>query len=305
MRRFEYETIRALVPASHAKLVEHIRKESVKREKKKTEMWNKKNGVEIDDDDDGDDGMRISRGGFERALYGDGHGDDDGDDDNSKGARKGGGKGSGGGGGSGGDTAMEETGDKPSKAQRLAIKRKHALRIVDETVDFGAAAAGGKVVRGDGGKKRRREEAPTFDANGKLVFGDGGKQMYGGDAKKNGKAGAGDEPVNMSQSQLRAAKRQRGNDGGRQTLRLGSGRAIDSSGAMYRATKGGGDIKVAGAPEPFAYVPLNPRMMNRRQKTKATRQFESVVGAARKGADKAKKIRGKKAGKAFRSSTTR
>ena len=38
-----------------------------------------------------------------------------------------------------------------------------------------------------------------------------------------------------------------------------------------------------GKLEPYSYLPLNPKLLNRRHKQKAAKQFNSFVGAAKKG----------------------
>jgi ribosomal RNA-processing protein 12 len=58
-------------------------------------------------------------------------------------------------------------------------------------------------------------------------------------------------------------------------------------GTEYKARKGtGGDMKRMGKPEPYAYIPLNPRQMNRRERNK-----DSSFGSFEKDA---KSRRGKK-----------
>eukprot|EP00698_Gefionella_okellyi_P001937 TRINITY_DN1180_c0_g1_i1.p1 TRINITY_DN1180_c0_g1~~TRINITY_DN1180_c0_g1_i1.p1 ORF type:complete len:1170 (-),score=314.32 TRINITY_DN1180_c0_g1_i1:195-3680(-) len=51
----------------------------------------------------------------------------------------------------------------------------------------------------------------------------------------------------------------------------------------------GGDVKRKGKVEPYAYVPLNPHQLNRRSRQSAHKNFEGVVNAAKKGANKGKK----------------
>jgi ribosomal RNA-processing protein 12 len=70
----------------------------------------------------------------------------------------------------------------------------------------------------------------------------------------------------------------------------------DITGGAYRAKKAGGDMK-KGNLDPFAWVALDPRDMNRRNAAKGQRRFESVVRAARQGAMIGSKI-GKKGKKA-------
>lgn len=54
------------------------------------------------------------------------------------------------------------------------------------------------------------------------------------------------------------------------------------SASAYKSTKGAGDTLKAGKYEPFAYIQLNPKMLNKRNKTKAIKSFEGVVSHGKK-----------------------
>ncbi|KAJ1547607.1 hypothetical protein HK096_002115, partial [Nowakowskiella sp. JEL0078] len=59
-------------------------------------------------------------------------------------------------------------------------------------------------------------------------------------------------------------------------------------GRQFKAKKAEGDIKKAGMPDPFAYIPLDPKTVGgKRKATKLVTKFKTVVGAARFG-DKSK-----------------
>jgi ribosomal RNA-processing protein 12 len=69
------------------------------------------------------------------------------------------------------------------------------------------------------------------------------------------------------------------------------------NGEEFRSSKASGDMKRAGRPDPYAYLPLNPRMLNKRRRLHAYKQFENVIKAAKRGAKakrKKKKITHKK-----------
>jgi len=55
------------------------------------------------------------------------------------------------------------------------------------------------------------------------------------------------------------------------------------TGKEYKAIKAKGDVKKAGRLDPYAYVPLNPKFLNKRQKVKAKRQFDNIIHGAKKG----------------------
>ncbi|XP_046383339.1 RRP12-like protein [Ischnura elegans] len=61
-------------------------------------------------------------------------------------------------------------------------------------------------------------------------------------------------------------------------------------GHEYKSNKARGDVKKKGKPDPYAYIPLSRKTLNKRKKAKSTGQFKNIIQAAKKGA-----IRGMKA----------
>lgn len=57
------------------------------------------------------------------------------------------------------------------------------------------------------------------------------------------------------------------------------------TGGAYKSAKGKGDVLKAGKLEPFSYIQLNPKMINRRHKAQAVKSFSKVVNFGKK-ADK-------------------
>jgi hypothetical protein len=64
-------------------------------------------------------------------------------------------------------------------------------------------------------------------------------------------------------------------------------------GSMYRSAKASGDMKVKGQADPYAFLPLDPAMLNRRNKHQADHQFDSFVKAAQKGSAQGTEARNK------------
>lgn len=58
-------------------------------------------------------------------------------------------------------------------------------------------------------------------------------------------------------------------------------------GEEYKAKKAGGDMKLKGKPDPYAYIPLDRQKLNKRKRAKLTGQYESMVKATKRGAAKA------------------
>ncbi|GFW67201.1 RRP12-like protein [Trichonephila clavipes] len=54
-------------------------------------------------------------------------------------------------------------------------------------------------------------------------------------------------------------------------------------GEEFKAKKAGGDIK-KGKYDPYAYIPFNKELLNRRKQIKVKGQFKSIVRGAKKGA---------------------
>lgn len=71
-------------------------------------------------------------------------------------------------------------------------------------------------------------------------------------------------------------------------LKKKRGRADDDghitkySGSAYQSSKGHGDVLKKGKYEPFAYIQLNPKMLNKRNKQKAVQSFEGVISHGKK-----------------------
>jgi len=66
------------------------------------------------------------------------------------------------------------------------------------------------------------------------------------------------------------------------------------SGEEFSAKKGKGDILKVGKVQPYAYLPLNRTLLNKRKQKKASTQFTNIVNAAKKGAQKGSKRGGGK-----------
>jgi hypothetical protein len=60
------------------------------------------------------------------------------------------------------------------------------------------------------------------------------------------------------------------------------GHTIKQSGEVYKSAKGKGDVLKAGTHEPYAYIKLNPGMLNRRAKKQAVETFAGVVSHGKK-----------------------
>merc|ERR1711881_749894 len=64
-------------------------------------------------------------------------------------------------------------------------------------------------------------------------------------------------------------------------------------GEEYKAKKSGGDAKLKGKPDPYAYVPLDRQKLNKRKKAKLTGQYAGLVKATKRGVMKANRLKTK------------
>ena len=55
-----------------------------------------------------------------------------------------------------------------------------------------------------------------------------------------------------------------------------------SSGEEYRSKKASGDVKKDGQLDPYAYIRLDSRMLNKRNKAGAKKQFKGVLAGSAK-----------------------
>ena len=62
----------------------------------------------------------------------------------------------------------------------------------------------------------------------------------------------------------------------------GEGHLTKFSSDAYKSAKGKGDVLKAGKLEPFSYIQLNPRLLNKRHKQKAIKSFSKVVSFGKK-----------------------
>jgi hypothetical protein len=65
-------------------------------------------------------------------------------------------------------------------------------------------------------------------------------------------------------------------------LKADKGHIIKASGDQYKSDKGKGDVLKAGTHEPYAYIKLNPEMLNPKKKHLAVQSFASVVSHGKK-----------------------
>ncbi|KAK7479159.1 hypothetical protein BaRGS_00029600 [Batillaria attramentaria] len=277
IKKFGYETVHGMTPESVHKLLTNIRK-TQEREKR---LKNKKdeNASESEDEDEAVPKTRPET--IDELLQ-------DSDLEES-----------------------EETKGKAAKtARQKATQRRAWLKEESEDItDFmDTSGAAKKVLASQPSSKSEKAKGSSKDAgfkvaaDGRLIItepkDDKGEKMdsdqeddlddlltalEGGSDKKRRK-------------RLRAAREHEDDDEPAPKYKAGGSgihRPLDKKpadhGKDYRAKKAGGDIKKKGKPDPYAYVPLDFKQLNKRKQAKLKGQFAGLVKGARKGALKAKK----------------
>ena len=85
--------------------------------------------------------------------------------------------------------------------------------------------------------------------------------------------------MESKQSSLKGAKARRE---AKMAGKSQGGHKVVASGSQYSSAKGKGDVLKAGQHEPYAYIALNPEMLNPRKRKQAVQSFEPVVSHGKK-----------------------
>ena len=143
----------------------------------------------------------------------------------------------------------------------LSLRKRTRTRDDDVDDDLAMDAEGRLVIKEEEEKKDAEEDEAAED-----IFADK-KRKRGGFHNEGSTEGKGP-----------GGKRRRRNDD-----KDVSKKGKRMSGQEYKAKKGtGGDVQ-KGALQPFAYLPLDHRFLNRKKKREAPRQYANLVNAGRSG----------------------
>ena len=61
---------------------------------------------------------------------------------------------------------------------------------------------------------------------------------------------------------------------------------VKESGESFRSTHAFGDVQKIGKPDPYAFIQLNPKALNKRFQKKSVHAFEQVIDGPLKGLKK-------------------
>jgi len=168
--------------------------------------------------------------------------------------------------------------------------------------------------------KKAKKDAFKMTADGKLIISDKHEDKGQSDSddedntfhnkkkKKNNPEGSDDEEDTF-ESLVATKKRKIGTESGSVKSRMSASTKAASSykpggsgihrslapGSEYKSKKARGDVKLKGKPDPFAYIPMSHKSLNKRKAValKKNSVFKSVIKGAKKGAMKGSKYKNK------------
>uniref|UniRef100_K3WEP6 Uncharacterized protein n=1 Tax=Globisporangium ultimum (strain ATCC 200006 / CBS 805.95 / DAOM BR144) TaxID=431595 RepID=K3WEP6_GLOUD len=242
-RKYGYDEVAELVPEEDRALIKHIKKTKEREDKKKAEgpYANKKDASKGD-------------GTFEEFMA---DSDDEGDDED-------------------GDHAMG--GEVQAALKRKKdLHRKNKNKVIreddDDIVDFLDSNAAVKNVYSAYGDDDNSDDDEDFQMSkdGRLIIPDKDAKMGDDDDSED------EELIKMDVASQLEKMGLHHRDGSKSKRKRDDGDA----GKEYRAKKAGGDIKKKGKLEPYAYIPLDPKFMAKRNKRNAVDRYSNNVGKRR------------------------
>eukprot|EP01104_Vermistella_antarctica_P013121 TRINITY_DN392_c0_g1_i1.p1 TRINITY_DN392_c0_g1~~TRINITY_DN392_c0_g1_i1.p1 ORF type:complete len:1416 (+),score=421.82 TRINITY_DN392_c0_g1_i1:687-4934(+) len=315
VRKFGYDEVVRHAPESHHRLFVHIRKETAKKRQKE-------NGQVSVGDDDARLGPRGKHKAFEEAISNDddGEGDDDDDDEDddeddvadsvverrvvsSFTARAG---------GSAQRTLDDDEDVEGGRKRRRKGEANSATWLMEqkgsEPLDLLHAGSVMRHTTGTDPKKsdsKKRKSAFPSDEDGRMVIidSDEEKEEAADEKKRMEKDGGGTLFDQMKedmgddyveQDLLDSDDEDEGGGKGRRGqhhknkkgVNVSRKQSLQHSGTDFKSKKGSGDTRKKGKLEPYAYVKLDPAMLNKRHRHKGEDQYKGIVSAAKRGATK-------------------
>ncbi|XP_070541212.1 RRP12-like protein [Ptychodera flava] len=287
MKKYGYETIFKMVPENYRKMLKNTQK--IQERNKKRKALKEANKVSDEDENESAPTHKTKPESIEELLQ-----DTDSEDD------------------------MDEEEKKPKKRDRVAKKQKTAAWLQEdadeEPLDFLDPAVSKRVLATNPDLESTKKKAAAKHEfktapDGRLIITMDDDDDEGEETSKRKKASMDDLDVLMEESAPAKGNRKRkleedsdeevitkykaGGSGIHRPVKVAK-RSNLPPGAEYRAKKAGGDMKRRGMPDPYAYVPLNMKQLNKRKKAKSSGQWKSIVKAARRGAKKGIQIKGQK-----------
>ena len=313
IRKFGFDAVQDYVPEDDRKLLTHVKKARERAERKRNQLRGSRKQAEDGDDDAMDvEGAAAGKAEVSKTKrYEDllEESEDEMEDSDEEAGGRGKGKGKGKGGKS---TPAEIAGRKKVKVRRGQTGEKVWLKEGADATDFLSRTAANAIYSNDPSQKRKgRSRAFDRAADGRLVipgekptFDQIGREFDRKDRGRALKRTAGDRFDEDDEEDKMMAKDKRIRISGeqqkeavtvqerveaaleRRRARLDAEKPKKDAGPKgmigadaYKAKKAstGGDVQRKGKLDPFAYLPLDPRLMNRRKSTKAAKAITTVL----------------------------
>ncbi|KAJ9588968.1 hypothetical protein L9F63_017728 [Diploptera punctata] len=205
--------------------------------------------------------------------------------------------------------------DEEIKSKKIKKKSKTWIEEnVDDIIDFTDTTVVKKITATNPGiqnnpimEKKKKSSEFKIAADGRLIITENSDDESTGKRKRDVDSDSEDEkPRNIPLARKRklsistdasetASKYRAGGVGIHRPTKMAK-RSV-STGVEYRAKKAKGDVKKKGKPDPYAYVPLSRKMLNKRKQKKQAGQFAGFCRAAHKGAKKGAVFRKKNVSK--------
>lgn len=291
VRKFDFDYVDARVSDDFKKQLRHIRKMSDREKRKKAEK-----GGGRDSDDDDQEYVKDRKETMDEILA---DSDSDYDDDQTK---------------TGKDRKVLKARRRKAMAASVQLEDNE-----EDPINLLDPSASSKIVTVSKSSKKKKPQNDFKTAeDGRLIinFGsddesddDGGEQAMkdigvdttaGGllvkKRKRKQEAGDGEEEDDDGAKSVATTVKSTTSTAIRKEYRPGgSGIHRDTSvadGSKFRSKRAHGDMKGKSAQDPYAYIPLNAAVLNKRKQKKITGQFNGLVKATRKGVNKGKKQQG-------------
>ncbi|RQM16062.1 hypothetical protein DD237_002363 [Peronospora effusa] len=249
-RKFGYEHVAALVPEEDRALIRHIKKTKEREDKKKSEL-----AVEAAERR----AAKKNRDTFEEFMA---DSADEGDDDEAAAMQ-----------------VLKRKKDLHKKNKGGKVIREDEDDIMD-FLDDNAAVKNIFVAQKGGPVDDESEDEFQMTKDGRMIIpgGENDDDMKGESTNDDD-----EEKIKQdvaSQLQRMGLNKNKNDKNGRFKRKRGGGDDV-SSGREYRAKKAGGDLKKKGKLEPYAYIPLDPKLMAKRHKREAVTRYGGSVGKRR------------------------
>nr|CAB3265793.1 RRP12-like protein [Phallusia mammillata] len=198
----------------------------------------------------------------------------------------------------------EDEEPKPKSKKQDFTQRKAWLQDAQtEPMDLLDPATSQKVLATDptqtGGKKRQSDDF-KLSSDGRLIIDTGGDESEDDQETNKLLAGIGvKSKVTVKSNSKNKLDADDDSDDSEKGYRPG-GKGIhrqmgaEAPGSMFKSKKSHGDVKRKNQHDPYAYIPLDSKVLNKRKRKKLSGQYDGFIKAAKKGAADGAKLKAKR-----------